>query len=217
MHNEVEGGKEMNRNESLSEEMTNNEKSTSEQIYKMIQNSSENEAVIWDGINVGTVEKDVVGGEDGGYLDFSRVSHYIADNLIMFDYPSTFKQVDVDETHPDSCHFIKDDAEFFVSRVDYLEDSSEFDKDENYIEIDLKGLKEGTTKYYKNYKTYFGTKDIDGKKKAGYVLILENKSELARRDYRIEVYGLGELDYVTILALTVMNGFSVIWYPLKGN
>lgn len=182
-------------------------------LYGMIQEDAagDGKSVIWDGESAVTEDdaQDAAGVDDGGY-GFETFDSYVADQLIECVYPTGFEQVSVDAAQPDKCHFAKDDDELFVSPVDYEAETALYDGDDNYIEIDNMGLREDTTKYFTNYKTYFGMKELGGVTKAGYVLIFE--SNLADRSYKVEVYGLNNMSAVKVEALEIMNQFEVLFY-----
>lgn len=72
-------------------------------------------------------------------------------------------------------------------------------------------ISEYRAKHFRDYKTYVGVKEIDETKKAGFVLLFENDSEIADRSYKVEVYGMGNMNRIKKVALTVMNSFLVLW------
>jgi len=106
--------------------------------------------------------------------------------------------------------FISNDDEIYVQQISYADETSILKEDDNYIEIDSLGIREDRLKYFKDYKTFVGIKEINGKKKAGFVLLFE--SALADRSYMIEVYGLGNMSIINQEALFVIDHFEVLWY-----
>ena len=41
--------------------------------------------------------------------------------------------------------------------------------------------------------------------------VFENDSVIADRSYKVEVYGMGNMNRIKKVALTVMNSFLVLW------
>lgn len=188
-----------------------------DQINELIKSDrmGDKKEVYWDGTSATLIEDelDQQGIQDGQIIE--SLDMFLADELIVFQYPHNYIQTDADDSNPDKCHLLKGDSDIYVSRVDYLNEKALLDSDENYIETDTLVLREDCTSQYKQHNIYLGTKELNGVNKVGYVLIFENDNELAPRNYKVEVYGLGSLSYIRKLALTVMNSFSVIWYSLK--
>ncbi len=188
-----------------------------EQINELLKSDKlgDKKEVYWDGTSATLTddEFDQQGIQDGQVIE--SLDMFIADELIVFQYPHSYIQTDSDDSNPDKCHLSKGDSDIFVSRIDYLNEKALLDSDENYIETDTLVLQEDIADQYKQHNIYIGTKELNGVNKVGYVLIFENDNELAPRNYKVEVYGQGSLSYIRELAATVMNSFSVIWYSLK--
>ncbi len=168
-------------------------------------------SVNWDGESASIIDDafDSFDIEDGRSVSEGSKT-YTADMLIECVYPADFEQMNIDEHEPDNCHFSSKDDDIFVQQISYSDELDVFMNDDNYKAIDLIGLREDRLKYLENYKTFVGIKEINGVKKAGYVLLF--KSALADRSYKIEVYGLGNMSNINQEALFVMNAFEVLWY-----
>lgn len=183
-----------------------------EELYKLLQEdkSGDKKCVKWDG-NRASTEEDELDSNDivDGRSFSSGTKSYRVEKLIECYYPNDYEQVDIDEEYPDNCHFTNGSRDIFVSQIQYSDEIAQFDNDENYRE-EIINLREDRTKYFKNFKTYIGLKEIDGTKKAGFVLLFE--SDLADRSYKIEVYGLGNVNSIKAEAISVMNKFDVLWY-----
>ena len=168
-------------------------------------------SVYWNGasaeIKVNENDKDRTGMDDGQIIE--AVEHYRAKELISFRYPVGY-ELNVIDDRSDKCHLVGDDTEIFISPIDYEEEVKKIDEDENYVVTESLVISEDRLETYKNYKTYVGIKEINDTKKGGFVLLFENGSENAHRSYRVEVYGIGNMDYVKVVAGTVINHFRVL-------
>ena len=197
----------------INENKTDDSKNPVENLYSLLMEdeAGDKRSVNWDGESATMIDDEL---DSFDIVDGRSVSEgsktYTVDMLIECVYPADFEQVDVDENEPDKCHFISKDDEIYVQQISYADEISRFKDDDNYIEIDSLGIREDMLKYFKDYKTFVGIKEINGVKKAGYVLLFE--SALADRSYKIEVYGLGNMSIITQEALFVMNQFWVLFY-----
>ncbi len=187
--------------------------SDAEKLQALLEEDEDNDrkAVYWDGTDSSSEEDE----EDDPEISDGRsgpgtYQTYLAEQLIECIYPEEYEQINQDPDQPDSCHFVKGDTEIFVSPISYTEEKAGLEEDENYVETDSFRPSENATKYFENYATFVGIREIDGVKKAGFVLILE--SNLAQRSYKIETYGLGNMTEIAMAEVFVVNGFDVKFY-----
>lgn len=172
-------------------------------------------SVYWDGTSAKIRENndDANDRDDGKYIE--AIKPYKAEDLIAFNYPMGLEQVDIIDDQPDICHFTGKNVDIFICPIDYEEESERLDESVNYSVLESMGIREDTLYFFKDYKTYVGIKKLNESEEAGFALLFINDSEIANRSYKVEVYGMGNMDYVKEVALTVMNSFRVL-LPSKG-
>jgi len=186
------------------EQNTAQKQNAAEELNSLLQDveTLDGKTLMWDGEKAAIVEDpNTSEGE-------SCIQDYEAEGLISFSYPEDYQQVEKDEQNPDHCHFSGSDTEILTEQIDYEEEVGQFDADENFRACDKLWIREDRKSRFKNHKTYIGVREFDGVKKAGFVFLFESAS--TDRSYKIEVYGLGDVLEVRLVAYGVVNTFSVL-------